>query len=170
MNNEIDDKYLPSAPAPARARRSIVKGAAWSLPVISLAIAAPAASASEAPPKPVFHDWSVGGSASVGSGNNAFFTINGQALDGESASLPVGFTFTITPPPEVSLVVNSSPGFLDTTVNPDGSITGTVIPDYPGVPRINFKVTGPVGAVIVMVGNGPYEPYVDSKNLTIRTS
>ncbi|PQZ86967.1 hypothetical protein CQ018_18180 [Arthrobacter sp. MYb227] len=118
----------------------------------------------------MFHDWSVGGSASVGSGNNAFFTVNGQSLLGESATLPSGFTFVITPPSDVVLEINSSPGFYDVSINADGTIVGHVIPDFPGTPRINFKVTGPVGAVIKMVGYGPHEPYEDAKVLTIRSS
>lgn len=152
-------------------RRTIIKGAAWTVPVIAAAVAAPAASASEGTtPEPVFYDWSVGGSASVGSGNNAFFTVNGQDPDGQSAVLPGGFTFLIPAAAGVEYVINSSPGFINVVLEADGSITGMVIPDYNGVPRINFKVTGPVGTKIMMTATGPFEPFVDSKELTIRAS
>ncbi|PQZ87708.1 hypothetical protein CQ018_17305 [Arthrobacter sp. MYb227] len=149
-------------------RRTLVKGAAWSVPVVALAVAAPSAAASGEVETPVFYDWSVGGSASVGSGNNAFFTVNGQSADGEDATVPAGFTIVITPPEGVTLKVNSYPGFINVQTHADGRITADVIADFPGKPRINFMVTGPVGAVITSVGYGPFAPFEDAKVLTIR--
>jgi hypothetical protein len=73
---------------PLIARRTIVKGAAWSLPVIALAVAAPAAAASG--------DINVGAYQLAGTCGVLGMLGPGFTLTAGSAPLPIGTTVVIT--------------------------------------------------------------------------
>ncbi|AIY03654.1 hypothetical protein ART_4055 [Arthrobacter sp. PAMC 25486] len=83
--------------ATPRSRRAIVKGAAWSIPVIAAAVAAPAASASTtAFTLTLSEDAVTGASCDVLSGLTATLQNNGQPAAGESVAitLPPNFAWS----------------------------------------------------------------------------
>jgi len=85
---------LPARQVP---RRAIVKGAAWSLPVIAAAVATPLAAASET--APVANYAEVTATANPKVGTNPNFKIQGQYTDGANyvdGSLKAGTLVTFT--------------------------------------------------------------------------
>lgn len=85
----MSSAWWPNESNKGTSRRSVVKGAAWSLPVIAIAVAAPAASASEAPVEPVachkIKHAGNGGHVWVGtySDGTSVTMTNGEAMSGE---------------------------------------------------------------------------------------
>ncbi|BCW72585.1 hypothetical protein [Arthrobacter sp. NicSoilB8] len=104
-----------AAPKASFDRRSVVKGAAWSVPVIAAAIAAPAASASEKGATVVF--------ASVpAAGSTSFVRVGQEQSPGQTRHGAAAPKFTIA---------NPTPGGIS------GDITGliTITPDTPAATK-----------------------------------
>jgi hypothetical protein len=145
-------------------RRSLVKGAAWSAPVIALAVATPAAAASTSLPPATFAY--TGGSLGVRSGNVAVFNLNGIDSEGESAALPNGSTVTVSPSPGITFVVVSYSG-ATMVDNGDGTFTFTVTSSDVSAVVIRVRPTGPVGDGIDFATSLSIEPFTESFNIPI---
>ncbi len=104
MQEELDTHGL--------SRRTLVKGAAWSVPVVAVAVATPLAAASATPPAATF--WATGATVSVVSGNVTNFTVEGSDADGNLALLPSGTSVTIVPDAGVTLAVVNAIGIVVT--------------------------------------------------------
>lgn len=87
-------------------RRTIVKGAAWSLPVISVAVAAPASAATLNPP--VVPDLSLNGWIQHNREGNGRYTVYGNPTQNPPA-LPAGFTPAAVPTPWGFYVLGATP-------------------------------------------------------------
>lgn len=162
MNNP-EDSSIKSAPVVGAgvSRRAVVKGAAWSVPVIAVATAAPLATASVTPPPATF--WGTGATVAVESGNITRYQLWGENANGDDAALPVGSTVTFTPGPGVTLeIISSTPG-VSVTDNGDGSYTFLIaIPNVTAV-DIRFRPTGPSGGGYSITTSVPgVAPYLDT--------
>lgn len=147
-------------------RRSLVKSAAWSVPVIALATAAPAYAASTVTPAPATF-WGTGATASVTSGNVTNYTLEGTDSEGDPALLPIGARVTITPEAGVTLVLFDATG-LTAVLNPDGSITATILSaDLTNV-RLRFRPSGASGLGYTITTNINIEPFTQDIDVNIR--
>jgi hypothetical protein len=153
-----------STPQAGFTRRTLVKGAAWSAPVIALAVAAPAAAASNALPPATFAY--TGGSLGVRSGNVAVFNLNGIDSEGAPAALPSGSAVTVSPSPGITFVVVSSSG-ATMVDNGDGSFTFVVTATDVSAVLIRVRPTGPVGDGIDFDTALSIEPFTESFNIPI---
>ena len=152
-----EENHSPS-PTSGFTRRTLVKGAAWSVPVVAAAVATPLAAASIAPPAAF---WATGATVSVVSGNATNYTLEGSDSEGELAVLPVGSSVTITPDAGVTLAFVSSIGIVVTS-NPDGTLTAVIAAaDITNV-RIRFRPTGPSGSGYSITTNVPIAPFTET--------
>ncbi|MBP2411507.1 hypothetical protein JOF48_000306 [Arthrobacter stackebrandtii] len=78
-------------------RRTIIKGAAWSVPVIAAAVAAPAASASLIPSK-FDNTITVAAQGVPGTRGDIFYTLGSLTLSGEPGTTSGGVYITATAP------------------------------------------------------------------------
>lgn len=120
------------------ARRTIIKGAAWSVPVVAAAIATPLAAASVTPPA---NSANVQVPTGVPAGNFEDITITGR-LTGQgapvNAPLPEGTVVTFTASdPDAVISVAASSGIADIT-GPDGGVWTVVL--APGVTTASATV------------------------------
>lgn len=145
-------------------RRTVVKGAAWSLPVIAVAVAAPLAAAS-GPAEATF--WATGATVSVVSGNVTNYTLEGNDANGNLATLPVGSTVTIIPQPGVTLELVSATGIV-ATLNADGSITAIIAADGVTNVRLQFRPTGPSGSGYSIRTDVDIDPFTETIDVTLR--
>ncbi len=146
-------------------RRTLVKGAAWSVPVVAVAVATPLAAASETPPAATF--WATGATVSVVSGNVTNFTVEGSDANGNLALLPAGTSVMIVPDAGVTLQVVNAIGIVVTT-NPDGSITGVITASDITNIRIQFRPTGPSGSGYAIMTNIDIDPFTETIDVTLR--
>lgn len=146
-------------------RRSLVKGAAWSVPVIAAAAATPLATASVTPPAATF--WATGATVSVVSGNVTNFTVEGSDANGDLALLPAGSSVLIVPDPGVTLQVVNTIGIVATT-NADGSITAVITASDVTNVRIQFRPTGPSGSGYAITTNVDIDPFTETINVSLR--
>ena len=146
-------------------RRTLVKGAAWSVPVVAVAVATPLAAASETPPAATF--WATGATVSVVSGNVTNFTVEGSDANGNLALLPAGTSVMIVPDAGVTLQVVNAIGIVVTT-NPDGSITGVITASDITNVRIQFRPTGPSGSGYAITTNIDIDPFTETIDVTLR--
>ncbi|PVE95018.1 hypothetical protein [Microbacterium sp. TPD7012] len=146
-------------------RRTLVKGAAWSVPVVAVAVATPLAAASQTPPAATF--WATGATVSVVSGNVTNFTVEGSDADGNLALLPAGTSVMIVPDPGVTLQVVNAIGIV-VTQNPDGSITGVITASDITNVRIQFRPTGPSGSGYSITTNIDIDPFTETIDVTLR--
>ncbi|WP_350351559.1 hypothetical protein ABS642_20530 [Microbacterium sp. A8/3-1] len=151
------------SPSPTLSRRALVKGAAWSVPVVAVAVATPLAAASVPPPAAF---WATGATVSVVSGNATNYTLEGSDSEGELASLPVGSSVTITPDAGVTLAFVSSLG-ITVTSNPDGTITAVITAADTTNVRIRFRPTGPSGSGYTITTNVPIAPFTETIAVTL---
>ncbi|MBF4457435.1 MULTISPECIES: hypothetical protein [unclassified Pseudoclavibacter] len=144
-------------------RRTLLAGAAWSVPAVAITVAAPIAVAST--PAPLANTWYTGGSTSVVSGNVARFTLTGDDGDGNDSVLPDNSTVVITPDAGVTIVNTAITGGV-LTDNGDGSFTATV---DSGVTTLvaNFRVTGPSGANVSYVSTVALPPFTETFQIPI---
>ena len=145
-------------------RRTLVKGAAWSVPVVAVAIATPLAAAS-ATPAATF--WATGATVSVVSGNVTNFTVEGSDANGNLALLPAGTSVMIVPDPGVTLQIVNATGIV-VTMNPDGSITGVIAASDITNVRIQFRPTGPSGTGYAITTNIDIDPFTETIDVTLR--
>lgn len=157
MQEELDTHGL--------SRRTLVKGAAWSVPVVAVAVATPLAAASATPPAATF--WATGATVSVVSGNVTNFTVEGSDADGNLALLPSGTSVTIVPDAGVTLAVVNAIGIVVTT-NPDGSITGIITANDITNIRIQFRPTGASGSGYAITTNIDIDPFTETIDVTLR--
>jgi len=151
----------PSGPS----RRTVIKGAAWSVPVVAAAVATPLAAASTTPPEATF--WATGATVSVVSGNVTNFTVEGSDANGDLALLPAGSSVTIIPDAGVTLALVSATGIV-ATANPDGSITAIITgADVTNV-RIQIRPTGPSGSGYSITTNVDIEPFTETIDVALR--
>ncbi|WP_341944872.1 hypothetical protein [Microbacterium sp. LWH11-1.2] len=146
-------------------RRTLVKSAAWSVPVVAVAVATPLAAASQTPPPATF--WATGATVSVVSGNVTNFTVEGSDADGNLALLPAGTSVMIVPDPGVTLQVVNAIGIV-VTQNPDGSITGVITASDITNVRIQFRPTGPSGSGYSITTNIDIDPFTETIDVTLR--
>lgn len=146
-------------------RRTLVKGAAWSVPVVAVAVATPLAAASQTPPAATF--WATGATVSVVSGNVTNFTVEGSDADGNLALLPAGTSVMIVPDPGVTLQVVNAIGIV-VTANPDGSVTGVITASDITNVRIQFRPTGPSGSGYAITTNIDIDPFTETIDVTLR--
>ncbi|PQZ86448.1 hypothetical protein CQ018_19005 [Arthrobacter sp. MYb227] len=148
-------------------RRTIVKGAAWSVPVVALAVAAPSAAASGNPVAATF--WGTSATASVISGNTTKYVLDGQDALSDPALLPIGSQMTLTPGPGVTLtMVRSSAGVL---VEPqtDGSIIVTIIAADITEVDLRFSPVGPAGSGYTITTSVPnIAPFTEDINVVLQ--
>lgn len=129
---------IEGAEAARLTRRNVVKGAAWSIPVIAAAVATPLAAASVTPPA---NSANVQVPTGVPAGNFEDITITGR-LTGQgapvNAPLPDGtvVTFTASDPGAVISVAGSA-GIAD-IVGPSGGVWTVVL--SPGVTTVSATV------------------------------
>ncbi|MEV4669471.1 hypothetical protein [Microbacterium sp. LWO12-1.2] len=146
-------------------RRTVVKGAAWSVPVVAAAVAIPLAAASTPTPAATF--WATGATVSVVSGNVTNFTVEGSDADGNLALLPSGTSVLIVPEPGVTLQVVNATGIV-TTTNPDGSITAVITGSDITNIRIQFRPTGPSGSGYSITTNIDIDPFTETIDVKLR--
>ncbi|MHC9046895.1 hypothetical protein ACYX8G_20100 [Microbacterium saperdae] len=146
-------------------RRTVVKGAAWSVPVVAAAVATPLAAASTGTPAATF--WATGATVSVVSGNVTNFTVEGSDADGNLALLPAGTSVMIVPEPGVTLQVVNATGIV-TTTNPDGSITAVITGSDITNIRIQFRPTGPSGSGYSITTNIDIDPFTETIDVKLR--
>ncbi|GGM36965.1 hypothetical protein [Microbacterium saperdae] len=146
-------------------RRTVVKGAAWSVPVVAAAVATPLAAASTGTPAATF--WATGATVSVVSGNVTNFTVEGSDADGNLALLPAGTSVMIVPEPGVTLQVVNATGIV-TTTNPDGSITAVITGNDITNIRIQFRPTGPSGSGYSITTNIDIDPFTETIDVKLR--
>ena len=157
-----EENQSPS-PSSGFSRRTLVKGAAWSVPVVAAAVATPLAAASVAPPAAF---WATGATVSVVSGNATNYTLEGSDADGELAVLPVGSSVTITPDAGVTLLFVSALGIVATS-NPDGTITAVIAAADVTNVRIRFRPSGPSGSGYTITTNVPIAPFTETISVTL---
>ena len=145
-------------------RRTLVKGAAWSVPVVAVAVATPLAAASTTPAATF---WATGATVSVVSGNVTNFTVEGSDADGNLALLPAGTSVSIVPDPGVALQVVNAIGIVVTT-NPDGSITGIITANDITNVRIQFRPSGPSGSGYAITTNIDIDPFTETIDVSLR--
>ncbi len=146
-------------------RRTVVKGAAWSVPVVAAAVAVPLAAASTPTPAATF--WATGATVSVVSGNVTNFTVEGSDADGNLALLPSGTSVMIVPEPGVTLQIVNATGIV-TTTNPDGSITAVITGSDITNIRIQFRPTGPSGSGYSITTNIDIDPFTETIDVKLR--
>lgn len=146
-------------------RRTVVKGAAWSVPVVAAAVALPLAAASTPTPAATF--WATGATVSVVSGNVTNFTVEGSDADGNLALLPSGTSVMIVPEPGVTLQIVNATGIV-TTTNPDGSITAVITGSDITNIRIQFRPTGPSGSGYSITTNIDIDPFTETIDVKLR--
>ncbi|MFJ2551566.1 hypothetical protein [Microbacterium sp. NPDC087591] len=147
-------------------RRTVVKGAAWSVPVIAAAVATPLAAASTPTPAAATF-WATGATVSVVSGNVTNFTVEGSDADGNLALLPSGTSVLIVPDPGVTLQLVNATGIV-TTTNPDGSITAIITGSDVTNIRIQFRPTGPSGSGYSITTNIDIDPFTETIDVKLR--
>ena len=147
-------------------RRTVVKGAAWSVPVVAVAVATPLAAAS-GPAAPAATFWATGATVSVVSGNVTNYTVEGSDANGNLALLPAGTSVMIVPEPGVSLQVVNATGIV-TTANPDGSITAIITGSDITNIRIQFRPTGPSGSGYSITTNIDIDPFTETIDVKLR--
>lgn len=144
------DEIQQDAPQQGLSRRTVVAGAAWAVPVIAVASAAPMAAAASEPVVAT----SFGGTATSGNVNqNRFMRVFGLDDDLNEAFFPAGQSFTLTSTGiDFNTVISSITGGTISgsgpwTVTPDSGSTAVQInfnTPTPGTYRIESN--GPVGA------------------------
>lgn len=154
-----------SPQAPGVSRRTLVKGAAWSVPVVAVAVATPLVAASTSTPPATF--WATGATVSVVSGNVTNFTIEGSDSDGNLALLPAGTNVLIVPEPGVTLTLVNATGIV-VTPNPDGSMTGVITAEDVTNIRIQFRPVGPSGSGYSITTNIDIDPFTETIDVSLR--
>lgn len=143
----------------------VVRTAAWSVPVVAAAVAAPLAVASTVMPPATF--WGTGATVSVVSGNTTKYTLEGSDANADPALLPAGSTILITPEAGVSITPVAVTGAA-VTVNGDGSVLYTIVTNDVSLVDIRFRPTGPVGSGYSIVTSVPgIAPYSETISVTL---
>lgn len=142
-------------------RRTIVKGAAWSLPVIAMAAATPLAAASETAPEANYAEVTATANPKVGTNPN--FKIQGQYTDGANyvdGALKAGTLVTFTFANGATAASYSGLAGL-TFVSGDPAAGGPVIFQVTATTsnqvKVTFNAVAPVGGAItaeVLGGTG----------------
>ncbi|MGB3374676.1 MAG: hypothetical protein WBA87_06000 [Microbacterium sp.] len=136
-------------------RRTIIKGAAWSVPVIAAAVSVPLASASDVTPPPVATEFFTGVGSGYAAGNYADVQVEGRAGRG-LGSIPASTVITLSTSDGAEIVVDSADqvGIASITQNGDGSYT--IIPE-PGVTKVSLYVTrATAGEIVVLASAGAF--------------
>ncbi len=149
--------------ADSTSRRTILAGAAWSVPAVAITVAAPIAVAST--PVPLATTWSAEGPTGVLSGDVAQFTLRGDDGDGNEAVLPDNSNVVITPDAGVTIVNTAITGGV-LTDNGDGSFTATVDSGATSL-VVSFRVTGPSGANVSYVSTVALPPFTETFQIQI---
>lgn len=134
-------------------RRTVLRGAAWTAPVVMIAASAPLASASPEPPAATY--LALGGSVTPKAGVNVTYQILGRAVEGGDevpGEFAAGTSITITAPPGQTFTV------VDPTAGVTGNGTNVVIITFPEatVGTVKGSFSGPGNATIV--GSSPGLP------------
>lgn len=144
-------------------RRTVIKGAAWSVPVIAAAVATPLAAASVTPPPATSAQVTATTDPTVGS--NTSFSALGQVYDNGvgdyvDGTLPAGtlFTLTFTNGAKADSYANLV-GLTYVSGNPasGGPVVFMVTADTASSVRVRLNNVQPVGGVItatIMGGSG----------------
>ncbi|MCI1748317.1 MAG: hypothetical protein LKI24_09595 [Acidipropionibacterium sp.] len=153
----MEDLNKPVSHAAGTSRRTILKGAAWTAPVVAAAAAVPAwgADSGVTPPPPVDATSYQTTGASVQGGKPAYLAAFGVDDAGNDAKIPDGAIITLTVDPStadgtVEVVVGSASAPVE---KPDG--TWTIYPT-PGETRLRVAATFPKGTTgtITLSGGG----------------
>lgn len=132
-------------------RRTVIKGAAWSVPVIAAAVATPLAAASG--PKEATSFGTAG--ATVPGGSNAYYAAYGVDDNGDDAKIPAGTTiqFTVSPANSVGTVTIAAATNGSATIS--GPVNGvyTIVPSA-GTTRVRLKTSFPSGTAAQIVISG----------------
>lgn len=145
-------------------RRTVVRGAAWSLPVIAVAVSAPLAAATTVLPPAT--DWYTGGSTGIASGAVMVYTLTGQNSEGDQAEIPAGTSVKVTALNGVDLVLTGTPVGCTVTDNGDGTFTVTALPGVSQL-EVRFRATGPIGDAAQFEATSPVSPYYDEFKIPI---
>lgn len=147
MANTIQEKLTQTG----MKRRTVIKGAAWSVPVIAAAVATPLAAASGEPPKDATA-YGTAGSTKPG-GSPAFFDAYGQDDDGNDAKIPANTVITFSVSPETAagtVALTTANATLTGPVNGVYTITPVT-----GTLRVRLKATFPAGTSATIAITGP---------------
>ena len=143
--DEIQSDVTPQGPS----RRTIVTAAAWAVPVVAVAAAAPMASASTEPEIAT----SIG-ATTTSPFTNAVGLISPFGIDdlGADRFLPDGQTFTLSSDTlDFSTIVTSIAGG---TITPSGVGTWLITPN-PGATRVSISFNSPTTGSYTLHNNGP---------------
>lgn len=144
-------------------RRSIIKGAAWSVPVVALATAAPAHAASGDPEPSEAVRWGANFAGSVRNDGKqvGYIGVNGINDDGEPGPVPAGFVMMLTPPEGVTITITRKAGILKVVEGADGTLTIYALEGSIN-PKLSYTITGPTGGSIIWSIAGPIDPLTAS--------
>ena len=145
-------------------RRTLLRAATWSVPVVAVSLGVPYAAASVVAPATF---WGTGATVSVVSGNVTNYTLEGTDAGGNFAALPQGSTVLITPGPGVTLALIDATG-ITAILNPDGTILATITATDSTQVRIRFRPTGPSGSTYQITTNVNIDPFTETIPVTIR--
>lgn len=150
----IEDDGLETSQQSGLSRRSVMKAAAWSAPVIASVVAAPLAAASTSPPGPVATQVRIGIGTGFAAGTWTPITFTGRTTVGDlptDAPLPAGLIILLTPSDGAAISVSASGrvGFTQVTENENGS--WTLIPTE-GIVQASAQITSTTpGTILVNV-------------------
>jgi hypothetical protein len=144
MSEQLDNTKTSGA-----TRRTVLKGAAWTAPVIAAAIAVPLASASTPPPATRY---GASGSTQNG-GEDGYFSAYGIVQGGAHAVIPSGTTITFTVDPtdavgSVTVTNGSLSGPVDGvyTIVPTAGVTEVDVDAvFPSGTSATIRISGPAG-------------------------
>lgn len=150
-------------------RRTIVKGAAWTIPVIAVATATPAAAASGDPEPIEASYWYTGATLNIHSGGVVVFNAFTQDYNGDPGLLPAGSTFAFTPRAGVVLDLVSVPAGIVALPDGNGGYLLTIqVSTLTGV-QARVRVTGPAGLPALDIHSEvDVDPWTDDITINLR--
>jgi hypothetical protein len=150
VENMSDEKMKNRRPS----RRTLLKGAAWAAPAVTLAAATPAFAASPVEPSQDPAYFATGGRATYPTGGGTgVFTLASLDNDNNAAVMPSDTILTITPSAGANFTINSVTG--GTLSGPDGNgvytVTATASTTISEI-KVNYTLGGPVGSTVTFSG------------------
>lgn len=151
------------------ARRTIITAGAWSVPVVALAVAAPAVAATGGEPEP--NDatyWFSGATLNINSGGVVLFNVFTQDSEGLPGLLPVGATFAFTPRAGVTLdFLSSTPGTVSASDGNGGYLLRVTSATLTTV-SARVRVSGPAGPALDIHSEVSIDPFTEDLTVPIR--
>lgn len=151
VENMSDEKMKNRRPS----RRTLLKGAAWAAPAVTLAAATPAfAAASPVEPSQDPAYFATGGRATYPTGGGTgVFTLESLDNDNNAAVMSSDTILTITPSAGANFTINSVTG--GTLSGPDGNgvytVTATASTTISEI-KVNYTLGGAVGSTVTFSG------------------